>query len=189
MSGLVNQTSAYVAGGVVPGRMGNAHVSLFPYEPLPTADGDLIIAAGNDTQFRRLCEVLGAPELADDERFARTGDRTENREALRPLLVEKLKERTSAEWFEALNKVGVPNGPINTVGEGVEYAAKLGLEPVVKVGHGDDAVDGVRHPLSFSAAAPRYDRPPPALDADGDEVRAWLATRREQAGKLPEEGS
>jgi crotonobetainyl-CoA:carnitine CoA-transferase CaiB-like acyl-CoA transferase len=189
MSGLVNQTSAYVAGGVVPGRMGNAHVSLFPYEPLPTADGDLIIAAGNDTQFRRLCEVLGAPELADDERFARTGDRTEHREALRPLLVEKLKERTSAEWFEALNKAGVPNGPINTVGEGVEYAAKLGLEPVVKVGHGDGTVDGVRHPLSFSAAAPRYDRPPPTLDADGDEVRAWLATPREQAGKLPEERS
>ena len=66
----------YVAGGVVPYRMGNAHPSLFPYEPLPTADGDLIVTAGNDGQFRKLCEVLGLPELADDPRFARNADRT-----------------------------------------------------------------------------------------------------------------
>jgi crotonobetainyl-CoA:carnitine CoA-transferase CaiB-like acyl-CoA transferase len=192
LSGLVNQTSAYVAGGVVPTRMGNAHVSLFPYEPLPTGDGDLIVAAGNDVQFRKLCEVLGALELADDPRFARTGDRTARREELRPLLVERLKQRTSMEWFEALNAVGVPNGPINTVREGVEYAEKLGLDPVVQVGKDGQAVPGVRHPLSFSATAPRYDRPPPALDQHGEEVRAWLATPREQAGRLganPEEGS
>jgi crotonobetainyl-CoA:carnitine CoA-transferase CaiB-like acyl-CoA transferase len=184
LSGLVNQTSAYVAAGVVPGRMGNAHASLFPYEPLPTADGELIVAAGNDLQFRKLCEVLGVPELADDPHFARTGDRTEHREELRPLLVDRLKTRTSAEWFEALNAAGVPNGPINTVREGVEYAGKLGLEPVVQVGQGDQAVPGVRHPLSFSATSPRYDRPPPALDQDGDEVRAWLATPRDRAGRL-----
>jgi crotonobetainyl-CoA:carnitine CoA-transferase CaiB-like acyl-CoA transferase len=179
MSGLVNQTSAYVAGGVVPMRMGNAHPSLFPYEPLPTADGDLIVTSGNDVQFRKLCEVLGVPELADDPRFARNADRTARREELRPLLVERLERRTSAEWFEALNAAGVPNGPINTVAEGVRYAEKLGLEPVVQVGEGAEAVRGVRHPLSFSAAAPRYQRPPPALDQDGDEVRAWLAKPRE----------
>src|SRR5919108_6442895 len=69
LSGMVNQTSAYVAGGVVPFRMGNAHPSLFPYEPLPTADGDLVITAGNDVQFRKLCQVLGMPVLADDPRF------------------------------------------------------------------------------------------------------------------------
>ena len=71
LSGLVNQTSAYVAGGVVPLRMGNAHPSLFPYEPLPTGDGELIVIAGNDGQFRKLAAVLGMPELADDPRFAR----------------------------------------------------------------------------------------------------------------------
>lgn len=184
LSGLVNQTSAYVAGGVVPTRMGNAHASLFPYEPLPTADGELIVAAGNDQQFRRLCEVLGVPELADDPRFKRTGDRTEHREELRPLLVERLRRRTSSEWFEALSAAGVPSGPINTIREGVEFAERLGLHPVVQVGSGDQAVPGVRHPLDFSAAAPRYDRPPPALDQDGDEVRAWLATPRERAGPL-----
>ena len=70
---MVNQTSAYVAGGVVPFRMGNSHPSLTPYEPLPTADGELIVTAGNDGQFRRLCEVIGAPQLADDPRFATRG--------------------------------------------------------------------------------------------------------------------
>ena len=76
MSGLVNQASAVAAAGVVPMRMGNAHPSLFPYESLPTADGEIVIAAGNDTQFRRLCEVIGAPELADDPRFAINQKRT-----------------------------------------------------------------------------------------------------------------
>ncbi len=90
MSGLVNQTSAFVAGGVVPFRMGNSHPSLFPYEPLPCADGELIITAGNDLQFRKLVQVLGVPELADDPRFSRNEDRTANREELRPLLVERL---------------------------------------------------------------------------------------------------
>ena len=90
LSGMVNQTSAYVAAGVVPFRMGNAHPSLFPYEPLPTGDGELIVTAGNDAQFRKLCEVLGAPELADDPRFASNAGRTANRDELRPLLVERL---------------------------------------------------------------------------------------------------
>ena len=88
LSGLVNHSSAYVAGGVVPYRMGNAHPSVFPYEPLPTADRDLIIAAANDRLFGKLCDVLGVPEVADDPRFARNRDRTVNRAELTPILVE-----------------------------------------------------------------------------------------------------
>ena len=89
LSGMVNQSSAWVAGGDVPNRMGNAHPSLFPYEPLPTSDGDLIITAGNDGQFRRLCDALGIPEVADEARFAHNQDRNTHREELRPLLVER----------------------------------------------------------------------------------------------------
>ena len=92
LSGLVNQSSAYVAGGVVPHRMGNSHPSLFPYEPLPCADRDLIVTAGNNGQFRKLVAVLGVPELADDPRFARNEDRTANRDELRPLLVQRLRD-------------------------------------------------------------------------------------------------
>jgi crotonobetainyl-CoA:carnitine CoA-transferase CaiB-like acyl-CoA transferase len=176
LSGMVNQTSAYVAGGTVPFRMGNTHPSVYPYEPIPTGDGELIVAAGNDAQFRRVCEVLGAPELADDPRFARNEARTANREELRPLLAARLAARSAAEWFDELIKAGVPCGPINTVDGGVAFAEKIGLEPVVMAGQGEAARPTVRHPLTFSATPPRYDLPPPRLDEHGDEIRAWLAT-------------
>jgi crotonobetainyl-CoA:carnitine CoA-transferase CaiB-like acyl-CoA transferase len=176
LSGMVNQTSAYAAAGVVPFRMGNAHPSLFPYEPLPTGDGELIVTAGNDTQFRKLCEVLGVPELADDPRFARNEGRTANRAELRPLLAERLQRRTAAEWFAELIGVGVPCGPINTVDRGIEFASGIGLEPVVTAGQGENAVRSVRHPLTFSVSSPRYDLPPPRLDEHGEEIRAWLAS-------------
>jgi len=175
LAGMVNQTGAFASAAVVPHRMGNAHPSLFPYEPLPTGDGDLVVAAGNDTQFRNLCTVLGAPELADDERFAANSGRTANRDQLRPLLVELLKARSAGEWFDLLIAVGVPCGPINSVAGGVEFAEQIGLDPVVLAGHGETAVPGIRNALAFSATQARYDLPPPALDEHGEEIRAWLA--------------
>ncbi|MEU0506509.1 CoA transferase [Nocardia sp. NPDC005998] len=175
MSGLVNQTSAYVAGGVTPHRMGNAHPSLFPYEPLPTVDKDLIVTAGNDAQFRRLVEVLGIADVADDPRFASNADRTANREQLRPLLIERLRTQPAQHWFERLNAVGVPNGPINTIAQGVEYARELGLDPVVQVGPERHAIPGVRNPITFSTLTPRYELPPPGLGEHSDEIRAWLS--------------
>jgi crotonobetainyl-CoA:carnitine CoA-transferase CaiB-like acyl-CoA transferase len=174
MSGLVNQTSAYVAGGVVPFRMGNSHPSLFPYEPLPCADGELIIVAGNDLQFRKLAQVLSVPELPDDPRFSRNEDRTANREKLRPLLVERLRTRTKQEWFRELTAAGVPCGPINTIDQGVAFAAEVGLEPVINVGNGDAAVPSPRHPITFSETPPSYRLPPPALDEHRAEIRRWL---------------
>ena len=174
MSAMVNQTSAWVAGGTVPHRMGNAHPSVFPYEPIPTRDGDLIVTAGNDPQFRKLCTVLGAAELARDERFASNGARVANRGILKPILADLFSSRSALEWFDLLTEAGVPSGPINSVAAGVAFAERVGLEPVVRVGSGDDAVPGVRHPLSFSATPPRYDLPPPTLDQHGDQIRAWL---------------
>jgi len=176
LSGMVNQTSAEVAGNVTPFRMGNSHPSLFPYEPLPTGDGYLIVTAGNDAQFRKLCQVLDAEHLAGDPRFARTGARTANRAELRELLVERLATRTAAEWFRALIGVGVPCGPINNVAQGVAFATEIGLDPVVLAGHGTAAVPTIRHPLEFSASPPRYELPPPGLDEHGAEIREWLAS-------------
>ncbi|GAA4497530.1 CaiB/BaiF CoA-transferase family protein [Actinoallomurus oryzae] len=170
LSAMVNQVSAYIAGGVVPQRMGNAHLSLFPYEPLATGDGELIVVAGNDGQFRCLCAAIGAPGLADDERFATVGSRNDNREELRPLLLERLATRSAQEWFAVLTEAGIPCGPINDVRGGVELAGELGLEPVVA----PDGVPSVRNPVRLSATPARYDLAPPALDAHGDEVRAWL---------------
>ena len=175
LSGLVNQASAYVAGDTVPTRMGNAHPSLFPYEPLPTADGDLIITAGNNGQFVRLCEALGVPELAEDPRFSTNQDRTANREELRPLLVERLTTRTRDEWFRLLLDAGVACGPINTVAEGLAFAEEVGLDPVVRLGSGDRVIPSVRNPVTFSETPVVYHSPPPQLDEHGAELRAWLA--------------
>jgi crotonobetainyl-CoA:carnitine CoA-transferase CaiB-like acyl-CoA transferase len=176
LSGMVNQTSAYAAAGVVPFRMGNSHPSLFPYEPLPTGDGELIVTAGNDAQFRRLCEILGAPQLADDPLFATNPGRTANREKLRPLLTERLAARSATDWFGELIAAGVPCGPINTVDSGVAFAREIGLEPVVTAGHGEAARPTIRHPVTFSATPARYPLPPPVLDEHGEELRGWLAS-------------
>ncbi|MDN5931431.1 MAG: CoA transferase [Pseudonocardia sp.] len=170
LSGLVNQTSAVLAGGVVPGRLGNAHLSLFPYEPLPTGDGDLIVIAANDGQFRKLAVAIGAPELLDDPRFGSMGDRNTHRDELRPLLLERLATRSAQEWFDVLAPAGVPCGPIQTVEEGLALADRLGLDPVVSPG----GVPSVRNPVTYSGTPPTYHRPPPGLGAADAEIRAWL---------------
>ena len=174
LSGMANHSAAYLAAGVVPFRMGNAHPSLFPYEALPTADQDLIIIAGNDGQFRKLCEALDLAQLADDPRFARSPERNRNREVLRPLLVERLRTRTANDWFHTLSAAGLPCGPINTIDGGFQVADELGLEPVVQLGAGDDALRMMRNPITFSATPPRYDLPPPRLGQDNESIRAWL---------------
>jgi crotonobetainyl-CoA:carnitine CoA-transferase CaiB-like acyl-CoA transferase len=176
LSGMVNQTSAYAAGGVVPFRMGNSHPSLYPYEPLPTGDGELIVTAGNNTQFRKLCEVIGAPELAGDPRFETNAGRVANRGILRPLLAEKLAARSAAEWFDLVTAAGVPCGPINTVDQGIEFAEKIGLEPIVAAGTGAAARPTIRFPVNFSKTPASYPLPPPGLDEHGQEIRNWLAT-------------
>jgi len=174
MSGLVNQTAAFTAGGVVPRRMGNAHPSVYPYQTMPTKDRDVIITAANDRQFASLCEVIGIPDAATDERFARNADRTANRDQLHPMLVEALSKWSADDLFIALNAAGVPCGPINSIGEGVELAERLGLAPRVTLGEGDREVDLVRNPISFSDSEVAYRLPPPELGEHSDEIRAWL---------------
>lgn len=175
LSGLVNHTGAYTASGTVPTRMGNAHPSVYPYQPMPTKDRDVIITAANDRQFQALCEVLGIAEIALDERFRLNADRTANREQLHPILLERLAEWSADDLFIALNKAGVPCGPINSIAEGVALAERLGLHPRVTVGDGERQVDLVRNPITFSAAAPRYSAPPPELGEHTDVIRAWLS--------------
>ena len=133
------------------------------------------VAAANDRQFRALCGVLGIDELADDDRFRLNADRTANRGELHPVLLAKLAEWSADELFIALNEVGVPCGPINSIAEGVALAEQLGLHPRVTVGEGYRAVDLVRNPISFSAAAPTYHAPPPELGEHTDAIREWLS--------------
>jgi crotonobetainyl-CoA:carnitine CoA-transferase CaiB-like acyl-CoA transferase len=176
LSGLVNHSAAFTAAGAVPMLMGNAHPSVYPYQTMPTADRDVIITAANDRQFRSLCRVLGVEHLADDERFARNEDRTANREALHPQLIEALSTWSADDLFTELMAAGVPCGPINNIAEGVALAERLGLEPRVTLGSGDHRVDLVRNPIRFSDAELRYHTAPPALGEHSDDIRAWLAS-------------
>lgn len=176
LSGLVNQASAAIAGGATPVRLGNAHPSLAPYEPFPTADGTLVIAVGNDRQFAHLCGVLEAPALADDARFATMPARNAHRELLHALLTEALRSRPAAAWAPLLTDAGVPCGPLNDIAGGIRMAEGLGLEPVVTAGPKGDGVPTVRHPIRYSSGPVDYTKAPPGLDADRERILRWLAT-------------
>lgn len=174
LSGMVNQTAGYLLSGTVPTRLGNEHPSIYPYEPLITGEGEIVIAIGNDAQFRRLCQALGASELGADPRFATAPDRSINRAALRPRLQEALAGRTSTEWFDVLTQAGIPCAPINDVRQGIEFAERIGLDPVVDIRDGQDSVPTVRNPISFSETPVSYDLIPPARDAHREAILSWL---------------
>jgi crotonobetainyl-CoA:carnitine CoA-transferase CaiB-like acyl-CoA transferase len=164
LAGLVNQSSAYTVAGVVPGRMGNRHPSIAPYEPLHCSEGELVLAVGNDRQFRELCETIGEPVLADDERFATNPARVENRAELQLLLERALATRPAAEWVELLRARRVPAGVVNDVGAAFEFAEKLGLDPIVEVPREDgDPVRLPRNPIKLSKTPASYRLPPPRL--------------------------
>lgn len=164
LAGLVNQASAYTSGGVVPGRMGNQHPSIAPYELLRSAEGDLVLAVGNDRQFAALCEVVGAPELSRDTRFATNSDRVANRPVLRAELERHLGTRPAAAWVDALTERGVPAGVVNDMRSAFHLAAELGLAPLVTIAREDGtSVNLPRNPIGLSATPPTYRSAPPRL--------------------------
>jgi crotonobetainyl-CoA:carnitine CoA-transferase CaiB-like acyl-CoA transferase len=164
LAALVNQGSAYTAGGVVPTRMGNEHPSIAPYEVLPCADGDLVLCVGNDRQFSALCAVVGAPELAGDARFATNAARVEHRRALRAALEERLAMRPAADWAAALTDARVPAGVVNDVAGAFVLATGLGLQPIVSLPREDGTtIDLTRNPIGLSATPPDYRSAPPRL--------------------------
>jgi crotonobetainyl-CoA:carnitine CoA-transferase CaiB-like acyl-CoA transferase len=165
LAALVNQGSAYTLAGVVGRRMGNAHPSIAPYELLATAAGDLVLAVGNDKQFRALCETAGDVALADDPRYATNAGRVEHRDALRARLEELLGARPATEWVAALSAVGVPAGEVNDIGGAFALAEALGLEPTVDVPRADGAPPArlTRNPIRLSATPAVYRSAPPPL--------------------------
>jgi crotonobetainyl-CoA:carnitine CoA-transferase CaiB-like acyl-CoA transferase len=164
LAGLVNQASAYTIAGSVPGRMGNAHPSISPYELYATGDGDLVLAVGNERQFSALCEVLNAPELAADPRFAGNSERVANRVALKRELIARLSAAPAAEWAAKLTAVRVPAGVVNDLAGAFELARAVGLEPVVDVPSQDGpSVPLTRNPITLSRTPPTYRDAPPSL--------------------------
>ncbi|MEU8192780.1 CoA transferase [Microbispora amethystogenes] len=174
LAALVNQAQGYLETGVPPGRMGNRHPSIAPYETLRCRDGLLAVACGNDGQFARLTRVLGEPGLAADERFATNASRVANREELVAALERLLAAADATEWQERLTAEQVPAGCVADIGEAFVLAERLGLDPAVRPR--PDRAPQVRHPVSYSEDLVRPAEPPPALGEHDAAVRAWLAS-------------
>jgi crotonobetainyl-CoA:carnitine CoA-transferase CaiB-like acyl-CoA transferase len=182
LAALVNQASSYTAGGVVPERMGNEHPSIAPYALFETGDGELVLAVGNDRQFQILCDVLDAPQLATDRRYATNPDRVANRQALRDELDSLLAARPAAEWASRLTDARVPAGVVNDVASAFALAQSLGLNPLVDLPDpGGSSVRLPKNPIGLSLTPPTYRSAPPTLPAvaagpDDPIARAWPAT-------------
>jgi crotonobetainyl-CoA:carnitine CoA-transferase CaiB-like acyl-CoA transferase len=170
LASLLNQASAWVAGGVAGTRRGNRHPSIVPYETYEAADRPFAVAAGNDRLFARLCEAVGLPDLPADERFASNEARVANADALAERLERVFRTDAAAHWISTLRAASVPVGPINRVDEAFALAAELGLAPV-------DDLQGlplIAPPLRLDGERPPIRRPPPRLDEHGEEIRTWL---------------
>jgi crotonobetainyl-CoA:carnitine CoA-transferase CaiB-like acyl-CoA transferase len=167
LAALVNQGSAYTLAGEVAGRMGNAHPSIAPYELLHTAEGELVLAVGNDRQFRALTVALDCAELADDERFSTNSARVTNRAELRSELESRLRRASAAQWALELSAVRVPAGEVNDIAGAFALAEALGLNPIVAAPGADGQLSQLtRNPIRMSATPPSYrsaapEMPPP----------------------------
>src|SRR5262249_39933698 len=154
----------YLATGVSPGRLGNAHPNIVPYQTFKTRDGDIILACGNDNLFRKFCEVAGCEPLAVDPRFATNDKRVENRADLTKLLSDIIVERATREWVEALEAAGVPNGPINTIEQVFQEPQAVARGLRIELDHPlAGKVSLVRSPMRFSATPIEHTVPPPTL--------------------------
>jgi crotonobetainyl-CoA:carnitine CoA-transferase CaiB-like acyl-CoA transferase len=172
---LVNQAQNAFVGGVAPGRLGNAHPNIVPYETFPTADGEIAIAAGSERQWPRLCRALGLPALADDPRFATNGDRVANRRELIETLRERLAERTTAEWLTALDAAEVPAGPINDVAEA--FASPWATDHGMTIDLDHPVLGPTRQvapPFQLSLTPASVRTPPPLLGEQTDEILGEL---------------
>jgi crotonobetainyl-CoA:carnitine CoA-transferase CaiB-like acyl-CoA transferase len=183
LASLVNQGAAYTIAGVVPGRLGNAHSSIAPYELMRTAGGDLVLAVGNDRQFASLCSAVGRPQLATDPRFARNNDRVANRVPLHHELEAALLGDTAERWATRLAAAGVPAGPVNDVAGAFHLAESLGLDPIVTLHRPDGtAVPLTRNPISLSRTPPSYRSAPPPLPGTGAAAASPAASDADGGG-------
>jgi crotonobetainyl-CoA:carnitine CoA-transferase CaiB-like acyl-CoA transferase len=169
---LANQATNFFVSGEVPTRLGNAHPNLAPYQPFPTADGAVVIAVGNDGQFRALCRALGDPKLAEDPRFLTNAQRVAHRGELTGRLNALTGARTSHDWMAALEAAGVPCGPINTLDRVFEEPQAKARGLVISQTREDlaEPVRTVASPIRMSLTPVSYDAPPPELGADTREV-------------------
>ncbi len=186
---LANLGANYLVSGKVPGRVGNAHMNIVPYQVFEVADGHLILAVGNDAQFERFCGVAGCPELVADPRFASNADRVRHRDVLVPLLAAQLLQRPRADWLAALEGAKVPCGPINDLAEvfADPQVQARGMAQTLAHPH-RDRLELVASPMRLSATPVTCRRPPPLLGEHTDEVLAEVGFDAAECQRLREAG-
>ena len=183
MAWLINEGCNYLVSGQVPERRGNAHPNIVPYDAFPTSDGHVLVAVGNDSQFARFCDVIGAPELGGDPRYTTNLKRIENRVSLTAALTPILGGMTKDDLLAKMHSVKVPGGPIHDVAEALNSDQAQARGTVVQVPR-DDVVDGhvrlLANPLKFSATPVTYRHAPPRFGQDTDAVLATLTSQKSQ---------
>jgi formyl-CoA transferase len=168
---LANQGANFLVTGEAPARLGNTHPNIVPYQSVPTKDGAIIIACGNDNLFNKLCDLIGQPSLKTDARFATNAARVANRDVLDPILDELFGKKTTVEWVAALEGAGVPCGPINNLKEVFENEQVKARQLKVEIEHPTAGkVALIRSPMRFSETPVEYTVPPPLLGQHTDEV-------------------
>lgn len=187
---LANQSMNYLTSGKVPGRYGNAHANIVPYQVFRAADRDFIVACGNDSQFVALCKAIGLPALPADPRFMRNADRVAHRVEIIDILSAHFLTATMDEWVSRLQAVKVPVGAINNVAEALNEPQLQAREMLVKLPHAlNPGFSMVGSPLKLSASPVEYRRAPPVLGQDTDAVlHARLGLNEEQLQKLRAQG-
>ncbi len=181
VAALANQASSYLATGDAPGRLGNTHPSIVPYQVVTAADAPFVVAVGNDGQFRAFATAIGAPDLADDPRFATNPARVRNRDDLNAALGPILSTRSVGEWLAILDDARVPAGPVNDVKAAFSdphVAARGALEGDAS-DIGGAAPPFGRHPVKYSGSPAPSPTPPPALGAHTDDILATVADEAE----------
>ena len=187
---LANLGANYLTTGVAPKRIGNAHQNIVPYQVFETADGHLILAVGNDSQYAKFCDVAGRPDLAHDPRFIKNADRVRHRATLVPLLAEILKTRKKHDWLSALEAAKVPCGAINDLGEVFADPHVQSRGMTVAMPHPlTDALKLVASPMKLSATPVQYRRPPPLLGQHTDEVLQEFGIGEAERAGLRESGT
>jgi formyl-CoA transferase len=168
---LANQAANYLATGVAPGRLGNEHPNIVPYQTFKTADGNVIVACGNDNLFNKFCGVAKCEALAQDARFSTNAKRVENRAELTALLSPILRARSTRDWVDALEGAGVPNGPINTIDQVFDEPQAVARQLKFELPHPTAGrVSLVRSPMRFSATPVEHKLPPPTLGQHTEQV-------------------
>jgi crotonobetainyl-CoA:carnitine CoA-transferase CaiB-like acyl-CoA transferase len=171
VSFLANQAMNFLISGKTPQRTGNAHPNIQPQDVFKAADGYIVLVVGNDGQFEKFCTVIGHPELASDERFARNSGRVRNRADLSKIISEALIQRDMAHWIKACEAAGVPAGPINTIPMVFADEQVRHREMLVKVPHPvSGTVPLVASPMKFTSAKLSFDKPPPGLGQHTEEI-------------------